>query len=322
MKRGPLLAILVLLVALGFVASLVAGKIWIPLWGLADADPRAWIMAELRLPRALLGLGIGAMLGASGAVLQGYLRNPLADPGVLGVSSAAALGAVLAIFLGLAATPFIIALFGMAGALVAMLVLALLVGATASPLTFILAGVVLSSLSGALTALLISLAPTPFALGEIVTWLMGALTDRSMADVALALPFIALGLGLLAFTGRALDALSLGETTARSMGVDLARTRWLVIAGVGVGVGAGVAVTGVVGFVGLVVPHLLRPFFGERPSQLILPSALGGAALLLFADAAVRLIPGAAELKLGIAMALIGAPFFLLLLWRVREEVA
>ena len=322
MKRGPLLAILVLLVALGFVASLVAGKIWIPLWGLADADPRAWIMAELRFPRALLGLGIGAMLGASGAVLQGYLRNPLADPGVLGVSAAAALGAVLAIFLGLAATPFIIALFGMAGALVAMLVLALLVGATASPLTFILAGVVLSSLSGALTALLISLAPTPFALGEIVTWLMGALTDRSMADVALALPFIALGLGLLAFTGRALDALSLGETTARSMGVDLARTRWLVIAGVGVGVGAGVAVTGVVGFVGLVVPHLLRPFFGERPSQLILPSALGGAALLLFADAAVRLIPGAAELKLGIAMALIGAPFFLLLLWRVREEVA
>jgi len=322
MRRSTLLSGLVALVALGFVASLCAGKIWIPLWGLADADPRAWIMAELRLPRALLGLGIGAMLGASGAVLQGYLRNPLADPGVLGISAAAALGAVLAIFLGLAVSPFIITAFGMGGALLAMLLLAGLVGATSSPLTFILAGVVLSSLAGALTALLISLAPTPFALGEIVTWLMGALTDRSRADAALALPFIVLGLALLALTGRALDALSLGEATALSMGVDLSRTRWLVIGGVGLGVGAGVAVTGVVGFVGLIVPHLLRPLAGAQPSRLILPSALGGAALLLFADAAVRLVPGAAELKLGIAMALLGAPFFLVLLWRLRGEVA
>lgn len=322
MSRGALLGGLLVLVLLALLASLLAGKIWISPLGLVAGSPEALILAELRLPRAALGLGIGAMLGASGAVLQGYLRNPLADPGLLGISASAALGAVLAIFLGLAATPFIVSAFGMAGALGAMALLALLAGRAASPTSFILAGVVLSSLAGALTALVISLAPTPFALGEIVTWLMGALTDRSLADAALALPFIALGLGLLALTGRALDALALGEATARSLGVNLVATRWLVIAGTGLGVGAGVAVTGVVGFVGLIVPHLLRPLAGQRPSDLFLPSALGGAALLLLADAAVRLAPGATELKLGIAMSLIGAPFFLWLLWHHRERLA
>ncbi len=179
----------------------------------------------------------------------------------------------------------------------------------------------LSSLAGALTALLINLAPNPFALEEIVTWLMGALTDRGWEDVIRVSPFVALGLLLLAGTGRALDALALGEPAARSLGVDLPATRWLVIGGAGLGVGAAVAATGVIGFVGLVVPHLLRPFAGERPSALVLPSALGGAALLLVADSMVRMAPGAAELKLGIAMALIGAPFFLWLLWRDRERL-
>ncbi|MGQ5701245.1 FecCD family ABC transporter permease [Sandaracinobacteroides sp. A072] len=321
MKRGSFLAILLLVTLLAFGASLVAGKVWISPFGLVSGTPEALIMAELRLPRALLGLGIGAMLGASGAVLQGYLRNPLADPGLLGISASAALGAVLAIFLGLAASPFIVSAFGMAGALGAMLLLALMAGRSASAISFILAGVVLSSLAGALTALLINLAPTPFALGEIVTWLMGALTDRSLADALRVLPFVGIGLLLLAPTGRALDALALGEAAARSLGVDPWRTRLLVIAGTGLGVGAGVAVTGVVGFVGLIVPHILRPFVGERPSDLIFPSALGGAALLLLADAAVRLAPGPVELKLGIAMSLIGAPFFLFLLWRHRESL-
>jgi iron complex transport system permease protein len=322
MSRPHLVLLLGGLTAAAFALSLLAGKVWIAPSAVVAGTPEALVMAELRLPRAVLGLLIGAMLGASGAVMQGYLRNPLADPGVLGVSASAAFGAVLAIFLGAASTPLLVSAFGMAGAVAAMGLLALLAGHTGSASAFILAGVVLSSLSGALTALVISLAPNPFALEEIVTWLMGALTDRGWGDVMRVAPFVALGLLLLAATGRALDALALGEPAARSLGIDLGRTRGLVIGGAGLGVGAVVAATGVIGFVGLIVPHLLRPLAGAQPSALILPSALGGAALLLVADAAVRLAPGATELKLGIAMALIGAPFFLWLLWRERDRLA
>jgi iron complex transport system permease protein len=321
-KRTQLIALLGLLVAAAFLFSLCAGKVWLWPLGLVEGSPEALVMAELRLPRALLGLGLGATLGATGAVLQGYLRNPLADPGVLGVSASAALGAVAAMLFGLATAPILVAACGMAGALAAMLLLALLAGRSASATGFVLAGVLLSSLAGALTALLISLAPNPYALEEMVIWLMGALTDRGMADVRLVWPPMAVALLLLALTGRALDALALGETAARSMGVNLGRLRLLVILGAGIGVGAGVAVTGVVGFVGLIVPHLLRPLAGELPSRLILPSALAGAALLLLADGLVRLVPGPGELKLGVAMALLGAPFFLVLLRRARGGLA
>jgi iron complex transport system permease protein len=321
MSRALLLVLLTLLLLLGFVASILAGKIWVPfdLW-LAD-EPRGWIITQLRLPRAILACSIGAVLGLSGAVLQGYLRNPLADPGVLGVSSGAALGAVLSIFLGFTASPWLLPAFGMMGASLTMALLVLLVGRAASVITFVLAGVILSSLTGALTALVISLAPNPYAISEIINWLMGALTDRSLQDVQLALPFMAVGAALLLCTGRALDALALGEDAARSLGVDLARLQWLIVAGTGLCVGASVAVTGVIGFVGLVVPHLLRPLVQQQPSALLLPSALAGAALLLFADSAVRLVPGGGELKLGIAMALLGAPFFLLLLFHWRRTL-
>lgn len=315
-------AILVLLAAMAFVFNLSAGKVWIAPWGLATGSPDALIMAELRLPRAILALAIGAMLGAAGAALQGWLRNPLADPAVLGISASAALGAVLAIFLGFAATPLVVSAAGMAGALVAMGLLLMLVGAGASPTLFVLAGVILSSLAGSLMALLISLAPTPFALGEIVTWSMGALTDRTMADVARVLPFVAIGLLMLWPAARGLDALSLGDAAARSLGISLPRLQALLVLATGLGVGAGVAVTGVVGFVGLIVPHLLRPLVGERPSRLLLPSALAGALLLLLADGLVRLVPGAQELKLGIAMALLGTPFFLWLVWQQRSRLA
>jgi iron complex transport system permease protein len=321
-SRGATLGLLALLAAAAFLLNLVAGKVWIAPWGLAAGSPEALVMAELRLPRACLALAIGAVLGASGAVLQGYLRNPLADPGVLGVSASAALGAVTAIFLGVAAGPAVVAGFGMAGAGAAMLLLALIAGRSMSPTAFLLAGVVLSSLAGALTALLLSLAPNPYALEEIVSWLMGALTDRGWPEVALVLPFAAVGLGLMAFSARGLDALALGEPAARSLGVNMGVLRTLVVLGTGLGVGAAVSVTGVVGFVGLIVPHLVRPLVGERPSQLILPSALGGAALLLAADALVRLVPGPGELKLGIAMALLGGPFFLWILWTRRERLA
>ena len=313
--------LLLLLTLAAFLLSLMAGKVWIwPMsWAADNAD--GWIFLELRLPRALLGLCVGAVLGLSGAVLQGYLRNPLADPTVLGVSASAALGGVLAIFLGINLVPF--GLFGcaMIGAGASILLL-LAIGRGGGPIGFILGGMVLSTLAGALTALVISIAPNPFAASEIINWLMGALTDRLMEDVLTALPFMAIGALLLLTTGRALDALTLGENGARSLGVDLFRLQWLIVLGVGLSVGASVAVSGVVGFVGLIVPHLIRSFYGEQPSRILLPSALGGAILTLTADSLVRLIPGPGEMRLGIAMAVLGAPFFLLLLLRYRKGAA
>ena len=309
-------------VLLLFGLSLMAGKVWVPFDAWFSDQAGWWIIFELRLPRAILATAIGAMLGLSGAVLQGYLRNPLADPGLIGVSSGAALGAVASIFFGLAASPFALFACAMAGAGATMLLLGLLVGRSESAIAFILAGTVLSSLAGSATAFLISIAPNPFATSEIVIWLMGALTDRGIDEAGLALPCIAAGMLLLLTTGRSIDALSLGEAAARSLGVRLGRLQAVIVLGLGLGVGAAVAVTGVVGFVGLIVPHIVRPFVGQKPSALLLPSALGGAALLLAADSLVRLAPGAAEVRLGVAMALIGGPFFFVLLFRMRRSMA
>lgn len=319
MSRPRPLMMLAALVALLFMLSLGAGKVWVPPAAWFSADPRWPIIIELRLPRAMLGLLIGGVLGLSGAVLQGYLRNPLADPAVLGVSSSAALGAVCAIVFGFTA-PGAMFVCAMAGAGGAMGLLAVLVWRSGNAVSFVLAGTVLASLSGALTAFVISIAPNPYAVAEVIDWLMGALTDRGPDDVAMGAPFMLAGGVLLMLTGRSLDALTLGEAAARSMGVRLGRLQLLVVLGTGLAVGASVAVTGVVGFVGLVVPHLLRPMFGARPSALLLPSALGGAALTLTADSLVRLAPGAGEVRLGVAMALIGAPFFLWLLLRKKGQ--
>jgi len=303
-----------------FCLSLMAGKVWVPPSAWFSDDMGWWIIFELRLPRAILATAIGAALGLSGAVLQGYLRNPLADPTLVGVSSSAALGAVGAIFLGFAMSPLAIFMSAMTGAALAVLLLAFLVGRSGSAIAFILAGMVLSSLSGSLTAFLVSIAPNPFATSEIISWLMGALTDRSFADVQVALPFIAAGMVLLALSARSLDLLSLGEDAARSLGLSTGRLQAIIVIGLGLAVGACVAVSGVVGFVGLIVPHLVRPLLGQRPSALLLPSALGGAALLLAADSLVRMLPGAGEVRLGIAMALIGTPFFFALLVRMRRR--
>ncbi len=306
-----------LLLMLAFMLSLIAGKTMITPMDWFAPGPEALIFAELRLPRAILGAAIGAILGLAGAVLQGYLRNPLADPTVVGVSSSAALGGVIALFLGL--SPFPIA---MAGAGLSVVLLVALGGRSGGPLGFILAGMVLSTLTGSLTAFLISIAPNPYATSEIVAWLMGALTDRGWPDVARALPCIALGMIALIITGRSLDALTLGEDAARTLGVNPDRLQWLIALGVGLGVGASVAVTGVVGFVGLIVPHFVRQIVGERPSAILLPSAAGGAILTLVADSLVRLTPGPSEIRLGIAMAVLGAPFFFMLLARMRRVAA
>jgi iron complex transport system permease protein len=318
MKHVALPILLVLL----FAASLIAGKSFIPPSAWFAPGPDGFIMAELRLPRAILGLSIGAVLGLSGAVLQGYLRNPLADPTVVGVSSSAALGGVTAIFFGLSALPFGLFCCAMAAAAGSVLLLVALGGRAGGPLGFILAGMVLSTLAGSLTAFLISIAPNPYATSEIVAWLMGALTDRGWSDVALGVPCMAAGALLLLLTGRSLDALTLGEDAARSLGLDPARLQWLITGGIGLAVGASVAVTGVVGFVGLIVPHFVRMVVGEKPSATLIPSALGGALLVLAADVLVRLVPGPGEIRLGIAMAALGAPFFFLLLARIRDRAA
>ena len=303
--------------------SLMAGKVWVPMsvW-LDPRNPLAPILFDLRLPRTLLALTIGAALGMSGAAMQGYTRNPLADPGALGVASMAAFGAVLTLYFGAGAQqPWVIALAAMIGALAAVGLLIALAGEGSSLVTFVLYGVILQTLAAAGVALALSLAPNPWAKDEIVTWLMGALTDRSMGDLALAGPLILAGLGLLLALGPALDALTLGETGATSLGVNLGRTRLILALGVALTAGASVAVTGVIGFVGLIVPHLLRPLVGARPGGLLIPSALGGAVLVEAADIAVRLTPGAAEVKLGVAMALLGGPFFLALLLSMRRRL-
>lgn len=278
------------------------------------------VLLELRLPRALLGLLVGGMLGLGGAVLQGYLRNPLAEPSVLGTSNAAALGAVIALYFGLAqAHPLALPLLAIAGALLGLAPLLLLAGRAESPLSLILAGIAVGTLAGAGISLALNLAPNPFAAMEIMSWLMGSLEDRSFDHIWLALPCIAVGGALLLWNARSLDALTLGEDAAQTLGVDLRRLRLRLLIGIAIGVGGAVAVTGAVGFVGLIVPHLLRPLTDRSPSALLLPSALGGAALLSAADIAVRLIPTEIELRLGVLTALLGVPVFLYHLARERR---
>ncbi len=279
------------------------------------------VMREIRLPRALLAVLVGAALGVSGAALQGYLRNPLAEPGLIGVSGAAALGAVIAIQSGLAAAfALALPLMGLAGAVVAVLLLLGLAGPRGGAFTLILAGIAISAFAGALTALVLNLSPNPFAATEIMFWMMGSLSDRSFTHVWLAAPFVLIGLGMIATLGRGLDALTLGEDAAEALGIRLARLRLVLVLAVAAAVGAATAVAGAVGFVGLVVPHLLRPVVGAQPSRLLLASALGGAAMVLAADIAVRLIAPDRDLKLGVLTALVGAPFFLHLIWRTRRE--
>lgn len=281
----------------------------------------ALVLTELRLPRALLGALVGFSLGMAGAAMQGLMRNPLAEPGVVGISSAAALGAVAAFYSGLSATVALaLPLGGIAGALSAMLVLFVMLGRGASTMTLILAGVALNSFAGAATALALNLAPNPYAALEIVFWLMGSLADRSMSYVWLVLPLMLAGWLLMASAAPALDALSLGEETAASLGFNLTWLRARLIGGAALAVGSAVAVTGTIGFVGLVVPHLLRPLVGHRPGRLLIASGLGGAILVQAADLGLRLAPIRPELKLGVVTALIGAPFLFALVQRLRRE--
>ena len=327
-RYGVLLAALAFITAGLFILSLTVGPasagIGRSLAALVSGDDGALtlVMREIRLPRAILGLMIGVTLGLSGAVLQGYLRNPLAEPGLLGVSASASLGAVLAIYTGLSAVfPLGLPLAALAGALLAVLLVRAMAGPGGTTLTIILAGIAVSAFAGAMTSLALNLSPNPFAALEIVFWMLGSLTDRSMTHLWLAGPFMLVGWAMLALLARPLDLLTLGEAAAQSMGVNLRRVQWLAVAGVAASVGAATAVAGAIGFVGLVVPHILRPLVGSLPSRLLPASALGGAAVLLAADIAVRVLAPGRDLKLGVLTAIVGAPFFLWLVWRTRRQM-
>lgn len=320
----PMNLIAVVLLALAAAASLFLGRVNISpgeiLAGIVSPDTNLahLVVTELRLPRTVLAVLVGAALGLSGAVLQGLLRNPLAEPGLLGVSSGAALGAVVSIYFSLA-TVFSLAtpLLGLAGALGAgALTFALGRGGT---LSLILAGSAVSGLMAAFLAMALNFAPNPYAAFEMSIWMLGSLSQKSWDHILLAGPFIVAGIAILATLGRAIDALALGEEQAASLGIDLDRARLLALLGVGLAAGAATSVTGSIGFIGLIAPHLVRPFVGYQPSRTLLPSALFGAALLLMADIGTRVLHTTSELRLGVITSLIGTPFFFWLVIRLRK---
>jgi iron complex transport system permease protein len=326
-RAGVMTALVALVVAL-WLTSLGTGPVRLPPLTVVDAllgggtDVHQVIVREIRLPRAILGFAIGAILGLSGAALQGLLRNPLAAPSLFGAPQSAAFGAVLIIALGLAdVRSYALPVAAIVAAFVSVFGLLAVAGRNAGLLLLILAGLAISSLAGAATALVMNLSSNPFVVLEIAFWLLGSLEDRSFRHVILALPFIAAGAVILLSWRNAFRALSLGEETAQSLGVDVARLRLLVISGVALGVGGAVAVSGTIGFIGLVAPHLMRPLIGHDPARLLIPSALTGSALLLAADIAVRIIPSTSDIKVGVLTSIIGVPFFLYLIMRERRAL-
>lgn len=301
--------------------SLTLGTVDVSLWdALADRlagqpSPAATIVFDIRLPRTLLALVVGAGLGMSGAAMQGLLRNPLAEPGVLGVSSGAALGAVIVLYFGLSAFGWaVLPVAAMTGSLLALLAIYGLAGRSQSLLMLIIAGVALNALFGALIAVALNFSRNLFALQEIIFWLMGSLANRSLDHLAIAAPTCLLGMALMWSRRAYLDALTLGDDTAQSLGFAGNRERLILLTGIALAVGGGVAVSGAIGFIGLMVPHLLRRFADYQPGRLLALSALGGALLLLGADLLVRHLDLVRELKLGVVTSLLGAPFFIWLL--------
>ena len=325
MKPVRLIIALAALIIVLAVLSLVVGPAGISpraaLSGLVSGEgPAGIIVRDIRLPRTLLAGLIGATLGVSGAALQGLLRNPLAEPSLFGAPQAAAAAAALVIAFGFAsATSFAVPLAGIFGATISIAGLVAIAGRRASLTVTLLAGLALASFAGAATALILNLAPNPFIALEIAFWLLGSLEDRSIDHLIIAAPFMLASWIVLAANARAFRAFTLGEDAAASLGVDVGRTRLMVVIGVALGVGAAVAVAGAVGFVGLVAPHLVRRAVGSDPARVMLPAALAGAALVLGADVAIRLGPSVVEIKLGVVTALIGVPVFLAMIFRERR---
>lgn len=278
------------------------------------------IIYEIRLPRTILAFVIGATLAVSGAALQGLVRNPLASPSLLGSSNFAALGAVVSIyFLSGTQYPLIVSLSAICFSVLSVFLLLYISGRDTRVMTLILAGLALSSLASALIALALNLSPNPFAVTEITFWLLGSLSDRTFSQVSLALPFMFVCWSLLLYDRKALLGFTLGEDVAHTLGISTRAAKWRISIAVAFGIGAAVAVSGVIGFIGLVIPHLVRPLVKYDPAKLLIPSAFAGACLLLASDCLVRLVPTSSELKLGVVTSLIGVPFFLFLVLRERQ---
>lgn len=308
-----------LLIALSLAA--LGAAIWlgpVPLANpFANDEATRTIVWEIRLPRALTAWLAGASLGLTGAALQGLLRNPLADSGVLGLSGFAALGAVVAFAFGFAAfAPVMAILFALGAALL----VTTLGWAARRPASLVLVGVGLSSFAGGLIALALNLAPNPGALSDLVNWTLGSVEGRSLEHVLLAAALLSVGGVLIFLAARGLQALTLGDEAAIAIGANLSQTRMLVVLGAAMCTGGATAVAGVIGFVGIAAPHLVRALSGHDPARLLLPSAFAGGALLVCADIIVRLLPTDTELKLGVAAALIGGPIFALIAARLSAR--
>jgi iron complex transport system permease protein len=324
-SRAALLLLLLVALAAAIAAACAFGEVPLSFGQYADAlrtpsSPPAEIIWGIRAPRAAAAAVVGAALGLAGAVMQGLLRNPLADPAVLGVSAFSGLGAALAIALGLAVTPGTVEAAALLGALCAGAVVAGMAARFREPEVLILFGVALSAFGGALTALVFNLSPSPVTSQEILSWLLGSVENRDWSDIGWAAAPMLIGAGLCAYAARGLTALSLGEETAQVSGLPMARLRWAAVAGAALLTGAAVAVSGVVGFVGLAAPHLVRGGAENDPGRVLAPSALAGALLLVLADLASRMIPTEVELKLGVVTALFGAPLFALIAWRAARS--
>ncbi len=323
MRAGLIVLVLACLAAL-FAACLLgstpmhAGRVLLALLGFGEPGDQL-VVVQIRLPRALAAFAVGAALGASGAALQGLLRNPLAEPGVLGVSAVASLGATTTLYYGLAAvSAWAMPTAAIAGALAATALIALAALRTASAVTLILIGVGLSSFAAAFMNLLMNLAPNPFSLADMINWMLGSVANRSFYDLALAAPFLVAGLFVLFAARRGLSALTLGEEAASGVGLNLKKQRLLVVLGTGLATGAAVALAGVIGFVGIVAPHIVRSMVDHDPARSLLPAALLAGLILVLADIGVRLVPTDNELKLGVVAALIGAPAFIWIAMRRR----
>jgi iron complex transport system permease protein len=281
-------------------------------------DPEvAAILLEIRLPRIMAALVAGLALGASGAAMQGLLRNPLAEPGTMGVSASAALFATGTVYFGLAESGrWVMPVAAVVGALLA----TALVAATAIRLrgvgSMILTGVALSALCGAVMALFINLAPNPFSLSDLINWTAGSVANRDWLEISIAMPVVAAGLVVIFSLRRALTAMLFGEDLAFSLGVDLSRMRLLAVLGTGLCVGGAVAIAGMIGFVGLIAPHLARAALGHDAGRLLLPSALIAAMILVLSDLLIRVTPWGPDLHLGTLTALIGAPLFAIIAMR------
>ncbi|MDR3507736.1 MAG: iron ABC transporter permease [Caulobacteraceae bacterium] len=283
-------------------------------------SPEGDVLWGLRAPRAVMAALVGAALGLSGAVLQGLLRNPLADPGVLGVSAGGGLGAALSIALGLAGAPGAVEASALVGALGAGGIVVLAAARFREPEALILFGVALSAFAGALTALVFNFSPSPVTTAEVLSWLMGSVANRDLGDILAALPPMAIGLGLCLYARPGLLMMTLGEETAALSGLPMARMRAAAVAGAALLTGAAVAASGVIGFVGLAAPHLVRSGARNDPAAILAPSALAGAILLVAADLAARMAPTDVELKLGVVTALFGAPLFAVIAWRAARS--